>query len=213
MNFPLPDSEEKDFLARCVGAERLNDFLSRCGRYGEFLYETNEHLNLTAIPPNEFWTKHVCDCASILLLPEVKRAKRIADVGCGAGLPSFPLAAALPECRVVAIDSRGKKIRFLQQAAEICGTANLLPIHARAHELANDPEYDRSFPIVVARAVGAADALLKETANLRSRGGRLYLYRTPGQAEEERIGVKRSFRTTDVFLLPHQAGERLFSIF
>ena len=211
-NLPVPDMEERDFLARCVGSERLEEFLALCAKYGAFLYETNEHLNLTAIPPSDFWTKHVGSCASILPLPELRSAKRIADVGGGAVLPSSPLAGALPACLVVAIDSRGKKIRFLSQAAELCGLKNLLPVHARANELANDPDYDRSFPIAVARAVGAADVLRKETANLRTKNGRLYLYRTPGQAEEERRKLKCAIRLTEVFRLPHDAGERLFSI-
>ncbi|MBR3505713.1 MAG: class I SAM-dependent methyltransferase, partial [Lentisphaeria bacterium] len=105
---PPPDAAERAFLLECVGADRLETFLALCTQYGVLLYETNEFLNLTAIPPESYWSKHVCDCVLALrALPELfADGVRMADVGCGAGLPAFPLAAARPGLDVTAIDSR-----------------------------------------------------------------------------------------------------------
>ena len=52
-----PDAAERAFLLECVGADCLETFLTLCTRYGELLYETNESLNLTAIPPDAYWVR------------------------------------------------------------------------------------------------------------------------------------------------------------
>ena len=213
---PPPDAAERTFLLECVGTERLDAFLTLCTRFGELLYETNESLNLTAIPPDAYWSKHVCDCALALrALPELfADGMKMADVGCGAGLPAFPLAAARPGLDVTAIDSRGKKIAFLERAASDCGLANLHPVHARANELAAQEQYRGAFRTITARAVAGAPDLVKECRNLLGQGGSLCIFRTESQTADEwpvlsadkRIRAER----TDEFPLPHEAGTRLF---
>ena len=213
---PPPDDAERAFLLECVGPERLDAFLTLCTRYGELLYETNETLNLTAIPPEAYWSKHICDCVLALrALPELfADGVKLADVGCGAGLPAFPLAAARPGLDVTAIDSRGKKIAFLERAAADGGLANLHPVHARANELAAKPEYRGGFSTITARAVAGAPELVKECRNLLRQGGSLCVFRTGSQAADEwpalaadkRIHAER----TPEFPLPHEAGTRLF---
>ena len=213
---PQPDDSERAFLLDCVGAERLEPFLALCAKYGEYLYETNESLNLTAIPPESFWSKHICDCALALkALPDLfADGFRIADVGCGAGLPAFPLAAACPGLDVTAIDSRGKKIAFLEQSATLCGLANLHPVHARANELAAQARYRNAFRTITARAVAASAELVKECRNLLAPGGSLCVFRTESQADEEWPALSGSPRIRAVrtaqFELPGGAGTRLF---
>lgn len=213
---PPPDDAERAFLLECVGPERLDAFLTLCTRYGELLYETNETLNLTAIPPGAYWSKHVCDCVLALrALPELfADGVKMADVGCGAGLPAFPLAAARPGLDVTAIDSRGKKVAFLERAVSACGLANLHPVHARANELAAQERYRGVFRTITARAVAGAPELVKECRNLLRQGGSLCVFRTESQAADEwpalaadkRIHAER----TPEFPLPHEAGTRLF---
>ena len=213
---PPPDAAERDFLLECVGEARLKPFLALCARFGELLYETNESLNLTAIPPEAYWSKHVCDCVLALrALPDLfADGMRLADVGCGAGLPSFPLAAARPGLDVTAIDSRGKKILFLERAASVCELANLHPVHARANELAAQEKYRGAFRTITARAVAGAPELVRECRNLLAQGGSLCVFRTESQTEDEwpaltsdkRIRAER----TPEFVLPHEAGTRLF---
>lgn len=216
VSLPPPDDHERAFLLDCVGADRLEPFLALCTRFGELLYETNESLNLTAIPPEAYWSKHVCDCALALrALPRLfADGVRMADVGCGAGLPAFPLAAARPGLDVTAIDSRGKKIAFLERAVAAAGLTNLHPVHARANELAAKPEYRGAFRTITARAVAGASELVKECRNLLGQGSGLCIFRTESQAADEwpalvadkRIRAER----TPEFLLPHDAGTRLF---
>ncbi len=211
-----PDGEELDFLAACLPEQtHLDDFVQKITKYGEFLYQTNQFLNLTAVSPDSFWTKHICD--SVLLLREIRGQlplKNLADVGCGAGLPSLPLAAAMPELAITSMDSKGKKIKFLQDAAVSCNLTNLHAIHGRANELAANPDFNRKFSFITARAVASADVLVKECRRLLNPNGVLCIYRTESQLEEEWGRLQkmkmRMIKKTIPVELPHQAGRRLF---
>ena len=87
--FPAPDAEELDFIRQCLpDGEGLDRFLERCTTYGKFLYTTNETMNLTRIPPSDFWSKHVCDAVSIL--------RELPDL-CGGGVP-FPAGRGVLLC-------------------------------------------------------------------------------------------------------------------
>lgn len=182
-----PSDSERDFIRKCSPADEA-DFLKKCMIYGDFLYETNETMNLTRIPREEFWTKHVCDSLALALrypMPTEGHHLKMCDVGCGAGLPSLVLAAAFPALYVTAIDSTGKKICFVQQAAEKMGLMNLRALHARANELAHKPEFRHAFRLVTARAVGSAEVLMREASGLIAGNGSLVLYRTLSQAGPE----------------------------
>ena len=108
-----PSPECLEFLKRHVAEERFGAFLQACSTFQEILYETNKTMNLTRIPPEEFWSKHIADSVSIA--PYLNGKFNLCDVGCGAGFPSLPLAAAFPELQVTAVDSTRKKIDFVNQ--------------------------------------------------------------------------------------------------
>ena len=161
---PMPTEEELRFLSGCGPLPAMDEFLNRMRVFGEFLYETNRTMNLTRIPPEVFWCKHVCDSLSVLrAVPELGGSlEALCDVGCGAGFPSLVLAAAFPQRFVVPVDSTGKKIAFVRQAAERMGLNNVSPVQARAHEIARRAPYRGSFGFVTARAVADASALIRE---------------------------------------------------
>ena len=217
-SYRSPNAEEWTFLEKCHPFD-LESFLQRCLIFQKFLYETNEKFNLTRIPVEEFWSKHICDSLSLACMKEEIRNQkiRLCDVGCGAGLPSLILAAAFPNLFINAIDSRGKKAQFTAEAAEKMNLSNLKAFQARSNELGHKDLYRHSFRMVTARAVGTAETLLKETSDLLSRQGELVLYRTPTQAEQEyqalMNGKKRiPIRLTEMLDLPGNAGTRMFMI-
>src|SRR5438045_8930090 len=51
---------------------------------------------------------HVADSLTGLELDEVRRARRLADLGSGGGFPGPVLAVALPEARVNLVESAGR---------------------------------------------------------------------------------------------------------
>ena len=202
-----------DFLKERVAEENFDAFLNACSIFEDLLYETNKTMNLTRIPPEDFWSKHIAD--SISIAPYLKGKFNLCDVGCGAGFPSLPLAAAFPELQVTAVDSTRKKIDFVLRAAEAMELDNLEALHARANELAHEEDYNRHFDLVTARAVADSVKLVREVSGLLRKNACLYVYRTPDQRDREKPELQKlamRFQCTETFQLPDDAGTRLFMI-
>lgn len=202
-----------DFLKQHVPEARFDAFLEACTVFEEILYETNKTMNLTRIPPEEFWSKHIADSVSIA--PYLTGKFNLCDVGCGAGFPSLPIAAAFPDIQITAVDSTRKKIDFVNRAAEAMKLENLEALHARANELAFSEDYGQHFDLVTARAVADSMKLIREVSGLLRKEAFLYVYRTPDQRDREKPELQKlalRFRCTDTFELPDNAGTRLFMI-
>ena len=216
---PLPE-ECKDFIAKCFAGktEEMTAFLEKMSLLQQYLYETNEKFNLTALPPGAFWSKHVADSLSLVLaLPRIReKAFSLLDLGCGAGFPSLVLASAFPSLQVFSVDSTNKKISFVNSAAEKLSLKNLQGIHARGNELARKEPYKGNMDLVTARAVASADILVKESfAFLKNNGESiLAIYRTSTQldGEKEFLNKNKKFfwEATELFGLPEEAGTRQF---
>jgi 16S rRNA (guanine527-N7)-methyltransferase len=87
--------------------------LTRFDRYVELLTRWNERINLTrVIDPVEVVHKHFLD--SLAIVPHVRDAASLVDVGSGAGFPGVVVAIALPALEVTLIESIHKKAAFLE---------------------------------------------------------------------------------------------------
>ena len=215
MSFIPPSPAVRTFLEQCLpdGAAAFTD---KMVLLGEFLYETNEQVNLTAIPPEKFWNLHVADSLSpVRYFPDLfRRGTVLLDLGCGAGFPSLVLAAAFPEVSLTSVDSTLKKINFVQSAAEKLALGNLKAVHGRGNELARKPPFKGRYDAVFARAVASADILIREGLAFLKTGSSLIVYRTREQYESELGFLKKwkkgSFRSTELFELPDRTGTRMF---
>lgn len=213
MDFDLPT-----FAAGCA-VKNSGDFAVKCEQLRLYLCECNEHVNLTRLTSeNDFYFKHVADSLSIAaVFPEIAAESfKIADIGCGAGFPSLILALAFPQLQITAIDSIGKKINFVRNAAKLLQLNNLTAIHGRSVELNCKKEFQGKFDIVTARAVAPSPKIYREASKFIHRRGRFIFYKTPIQAEEEKNDLSKSkeicWSNTPVFTLPGDAGERLFTV-
>ncbi|HEY8117929.1 MAG TPA: 16S rRNA (guanine(527)-N(7))-methyltransferase RsmG [Methylophilaceae bacterium] len=114
--------------------------------YLALLQKWNKVHNLTAVrDPEEMVTLHLLDSLSVL--PHIK-AKRLLDVGSGAGLPGIPLALCMPELHVTVMDSSHKKASFMRQAKAELGISNLEVVCGRVENYKPEQLYD----IVISRA-------------------------------------------------------------
>jgi len=119
--------------------QKLLDYLA-------LLQKWNKVHNLTAVrDPEEMVTLHLLDSLSVL--PHIK-AKRLLDVGSGAGLPGIPLALCLPDLQVTVMDSSHKKASFMRQAKAELGIANLEVVCGRVENYRPEQLFD----IVISRA-------------------------------------------------------------
>ena len=125
---------------------------------------------------------HVADSLVALALEALLSARRIADLGSGAGFPGLAIAAALPQAEVSLIESQRRKCEFLARARAAAGLSNVSVVCARAEEwvegrLANDA--------VLARALAAQPVVLEYAAPLLRIGGTLVDWRGRRDTEEE----------------------------
>lgn len=99
-------------------------------RHAEEMLRWNRAIRLTAITnPEEVAVKHILD--SLLLLAFAPFPGRTLDFGSGAGYPGIPLAIALPEARVVLLESSGKKCAFLSHVRAVLDLRNAEVVQGR----------------------------------------------------------------------------------
>lgn len=108
---------------------------------------------------------------------------RVLDMGSGAGYPSIPLAICRPDWTVTAIDTVGKKVRFLAQAAGQLNLANFLPEQIQAREWHGRVA---PFDLVVTRAMGDLSMVVREGARLLKPTGYLVSYHAEEITPQER---------------------------
>jgi 16S rRNA (guanine527-N7)-methyltransferase len=113
---------------------------------------------------------HVADSLAALELPEVRRAEVIADVGSGAGFPGLPLAAALPQVRVILVESIRRKCDYLHRAIDVAGIDNAEVQCLRVEEWTAGRE---ACDVVAVRALAPLAVVAEYAAPLLRAGGTL----------------------------------------
>lgn len=139
----------------------LNPFqLSLLDKYLMELDEWNDRYNLTAIhEPEKIRVKHFLDSFSPYLVIKNTPAKRLIDIGTGAGFPGIPLKILLPDTEVILVDSINKKTEFCQHIINSLGLNGIHVIQERVERLARDAEFREKFDWAVARAVAKLPTL------------------------------------------------------
>ncbi len=136
---------------------------------------------------------HVADSLSGLEVPELVRARRIADIGAGAGFPGLPLAVALPQAQVDLVESAGRKTAVVDRLIQAGEVSNARSITTRAEELGGVPAAlgggRDAYDAVTARAVGPLSLLAEYAAPLLRQGGVLVAWKGAPDADEEAAGA------------------------
>ncbi len=146
--------------AAAFGAEIDDDMLRQLFRYKGLLLEWNEKMNLTAITDDkEIILKHFVDSLSIV--PYIKEAGSLIDVGTGAGFPGIPLKIVLPSLDTVLLDSLEKRVGFLGTAISELGLEGIKAVHMRAEDAGKSAEFRERFNAAAARAVASMPVLLE----------------------------------------------------
>jgi 16S rRNA (guanine527-N7)-methyltransferase len=161
--------------------------------------------------PAEAWRVHVADSLAGLDFPQLAAARRIADVGSGAGLPGLVLAAALPEASVDLIESVGRKCEFIRLAGDRMAMSNARAICERSEAWAAG-EGREAYDAVTARAVGRLATLAELASPLLTDGGALVAWkgrRDPDEeAQLERAATRLAMVPVEVRWVGPYAGSR-----
>jgi 16S rRNA (guanine527-N7)-methyltransferase len=129
---------------------------------------------------------HVADSLAALAVDAVRTARRIADLGSGAGFPGLVLAVALPEARIAVVESVGRKCAFLDRAAAAAGLRNVEVVSARAEAWTSGIGLH---DLVTARALAPLGVLVEYAAPLLHEGGQLVAWKGRREPTEEAAGA------------------------
>lgn len=114
----------------------------------------NERVRLTSITDeNEIIDKHFIDSLTVVNTKLFDGHKKVMDMGTGGGFPGIPLKFYNDEIELTMIDSRLKKIEYLETVIEKFNLKNTFALHGRAEDYGRDNEYREKFDVVVSRAV------------------------------------------------------------
>jgi 16S rRNA (guanine527-N7)-methyltransferase len=130
---------------------------------------------------------HVADSLSGLELECVRTARRVADLGAGAGFPGAVLAIALESARVALVESSTRKCEFLERLCVRASIDNASVVHARAEAWARGAA---AHDLVVARALAPLPVLCEYAAPLLALGGFLVAWKGDVGAAEEQAGAR-----------------------
>ena len=118
------------------------------------LMSWNQKTNLTAITdPFEVAVKHFLD--SIVPMKVIPSNGSLLDIGSGGGFPGIPLKICLPSLSVTLIEASRKKVSFLKHVIRMLELKNIDALHIRAEEFVNKPDIDKTFNIVISRALSS----------------------------------------------------------
>jgi 16S rRNA (guanine527-N7)-methyltransferase len=141
---------------------------------------------------------HIADSLSGLEVPELGRARRIADIGAGAGFPGLVLALALPRAQVDLVESAGRKTAVIDRLIQAVELSNARSITARVEDYARQPAAvgggREAYDAVTARAVGPLAVLVEYAAPLLRRDGVLVAWKGARDPAEERAGAAAAER-------------------
>jgi 16S rRNA (guanine527-N7)-methyltransferase len=172
-------NKAKDFMLN-LSDEKLEQFKT----YYDFLVEFNSHTNLIAKADEQtILTKHFLDSMAFNKIPSALGAFKLMDIGSGGGFPALPIAILYPEAQVVAVDSVGKKINFLTQAAEKIGIQRRFKaLNIRSEEL--PLEHREKYDFVTARALAPLNILVEYCLPYAKVGGFLVAYKAKTAYDE-----------------------------
>jgi len=117
--------------------ELARELIPKVERFMGLFTKWNEKINLSAASSTTELTEHVRD--SLHVVPHLRSASRVLDVGAGGGFPVVLAAICLPTTQFVALEPTHKKHAFLRTAARELELANL---EARAERVEDHELHD-----------------------------------------------------------------------
>ena len=157
------DQLKRGLIALGLTLER--DIQQRLLDYVALIEKWNRVYNLTAIrEPEKMVSHHLLD--SLAVAPHL-HAKRLLDVGSGAGLPGIPLALAKPDTHVTLLDSNHKKAAFLNQVVMELKLKNTEVCSERVESWQTQNRFD----VIISRAFSDMGEFVRITRHLLAPGG------------------------------------------
>ena len=169
----------------------------RLDRYAAMLLDENQQQNLISKPSQaHLWQRHIADSAQ--LLEHVPRETYTTaapgswlDLGTGPGLPGLVIAILCPTIPVVLVESRTRRVEFLECCVTELGLANCTIIGARLEQVNPFENW-----VISARAFAPLEKLLRLSAPFSTNATRYLLPKGRSAAHElenSKASIRRMF--------------------
>lgn len=166
--------------------------LAELERFKDMLVEKNKVMNLTGITESDEVDRlHFTDSAYPLTLPELKNAKKIIDVGTGAGFPGVVLKILAPEKEILLNDSLLKRLKFLDEVIMDLDLKDIETVHARSEDLAHVNGHREAYDVAISRAVARLATLTEYMLGFVKVGGYMLSMKS-GDIDEEAMEAKKA---------------------
>lgn len=124
------------------------------------LGEENGHQNLvSAASLDRVWLRHIADSAQLLPYVPRETSSPWLDLGTGAGFPGLVIAALRPESEVVMVESRARRVEWLERARIAMGLDRAIVVGQTLEKVST-----RTFSAISARAFAPLPKLLTLSA-------------------------------------------------
>ncbi len=164
----MSDSSLWESGLNALNCDPDEDQLARLKQYVDLLKRWNKTYNLTAIrDPKQMIPLHIFDS---LAVAEYIQGNNCLDVGSGGGLPTIPLAIMQTDRHFTALDTNGKKTRFIQQAVIELGLTNVEVVQTRIENWKTDLRFDA----IISRAFSSIHDFVTTASPYLSDCGMLY---------------------------------------
>ncbi|GGZ05051.1 16S rRNA (guanine(527)-N(7))-methyltransferase RsmG [Novosphingobium colocasiae] len=154
----------------------------------ELLIDENSRQNLVSAASLEsVWVRHIVDSAQLLAYaPEVLPGPWL-DLGTGAGFPGLVIAALRPQAEVLMVESRARRIAWLERARLAMGLDRAQVIGLRLEMVETRP-----VSVISARAFAPLDKLLGLSARFSTAHTRWLLPK--GQSAGQELSQLRKWQ-------------------
>lgn len=157
------EAEARAWVAALPGANAAA--MARLESLSALLAEENGHQNLvSAASLDQVWLRHIADSAQLLALAPEPTPGPWLDLGTGAGFPGLAIAALRPRLDVILVESRARRVEWLERAARELGLDKVRVVGTRLERLATFPA-----AVISARAFAPLDRLLDLSARFSTR--------------------------------------------
>ena len=157
--------------AAALGVDLSDEAAAHFDKYLALLNRWSASVNLVGTrDPDEIARFHLAD--SLAILPHLGGARRVVDVGSGAGLPGAALAIARPDLEVTSLEPVHKKHAFLAAVRRELGLTGFTPLAERDEQHRSAAAF-QPYDLAVSRATWAIPEWLERGVLLVRPGGRV----------------------------------------
>lgn len=175
-----------------------SEIKEKLNQWRELFLNYNSHTNLISKnDENYLFEKHVFDSLSINLWDEFKNKKTILDIGTGGGFPSVILAICFDK-KIIANDSRIKKINFIKEAKEKLNLDNLDILYGRIEDIK-----PLDTDLIVSRAVGRIIDIYELSKKHIKKDTKFLIYKSK-TIDEEIEEFKKKYPKTEFQIIKYE---------